>query len=73
RYGEHDITITVRYKDNVRDEIFLNHDATILVKEPSNDNEGELEPTMIVIPIILAIGAGIYIMRRRKKTPIEAS
>ena len=73
RYGEHDITITVRYKDNVRDEIFLNHDATILVKEPSNDNEGDLDSTMIIIPIILAIGAGIYIMRRRKKAAIEAS
>ena len=23
KYGEHDITITVRYKDSVRDEIFL--------------------------------------------------
>ena len=32
-YGEHDITITVRYKDSVRDEIFLTHDATISVNE----------------------------------------
>jgi len=28
---------------------------------------------MIIIPIILAIGAGIYIMRRRKKATIEIS
>jgi len=34
RSGEHDITITVRYKDSTRDEIFLTHDATIFVKEP---------------------------------------
>ena len=73
RYGEHEITITVRYKDSIRDEIFLNHDATILVEEPSNGDEGEFDPTMIVIPVILAIGAGIYIMRRRKKAAIEAS
>jgi len=73
KYGEHDITITVRYKDSVRDEIFLTHDATIFVKEPSNGNEGSLDPTMIIVPIILAIGAGVYIMRRRKKTVIEAS
>jgi len=73
KYGEHDITITVRYKDSVRDEIFLTHDATILVKKPSNGNESSLDPIMIIIPIILVIGAGIYIMRRRKKAAIEAS
>jgi len=73
KYGEHDITITVRYKDSVRDEIFLTHDATIFVKEPSNGNEDGPDSTMIIIPIILAIGAGIYIMRRRKKATIETS
>ena len=73
KYGEHDITITVRYKDSVRDEIFLTHDATIFVKEPSNGNEDGPDTTMIIIPIILAIGAGIYIMRRRKKATIETS
>ncbi len=73
RYGEHDITITVRYKDSVRDEIFLTHDATIFVKEPSNGNEDDPDSTMMIIPIILAIGAGIYIIRRRKKTAIKTS
>ncbi len=73
RYGEHDITVTVRYKDSVRDEIFLTHDATIFVQEPSNGNEDDPDLTMMIIPIILAIGAGIYIMRRRKKTAIETS
>jgi len=73
KYGEHDITITVRYKDSVRDEIFLTHDTTIFVGEPSNDNEGDFDSTMIIIPIILAIGVGIYIMRRRKKVAIETS
>jgi len=73
KYGEHDITITVRYKDSVRDEIFLTHDTTIFVEEPTNDNEGDFNSTMIIIPIILAIGAGIYIMRRRKKAVIETS
>jgi hypothetical protein len=72
KYGEHDITITVRYKDSVRDEIFLKHDATIFVKESSNDEE-EFDSTMIIIPIIIVIGAGIYIMRRRKKAEIKAS
>ncbi len=73
RYGEHDITITVRYKDSVRDEIFLTHDATIFVKESSNDDEGGPDSTMIIIPILLAVGMGIYIIRRRKKAAIKSS
>jgi len=73
RYGEHEITITIRYKDSIRDEIFLTYDTTIFVKEPSNGDGDDPDLTMIVIPIILAMGAGIYIMRRRKKATIKAS
>ena len=73
RSGEHDITITVRYKDSTRDEIFLPHDATIFVKEPSNNDEEGLDPTIIIILIIMAIGAGIYVMRRRKNAIIKTS
>ena len=73
RSGEHDITITVRYKDSTRDEIFLTHDAIIFVKEPSNNDEEGLDPTIIIILIIMAIGAGIYVMRRRKNAIIKTS
>ena len=69
QYGEHDITITVRYKDSVRDEIFLTHDATIFVKELSSDEE-ESDLSLVIIPIIIVIGVGIYLMRRRKKAAI---
>jgi len=73
KYGEHDITITVRYKDSTRDEIFLTSDQTITVPEPSDDNENNIDPTMIVIPIILALGAAFYIIRRRKKPSIQTN
>jgi hypothetical protein len=73
KYGEHDITIIVRYKDSVRDEIFLTHDTTIFVQELSNDNDNSPNFSIIIIPIILAIGVGIYMIRRRKKTAIDAS
>jgi len=69
QYGEHDITITIRYKDSVRDEIFLTHDATIFVKELSSDEE-ESDLSLVIIPIIIVIGVGIYLMRRRKKAAI---
>ena len=73
KYGEHDITITVRYKDSTRDEIFLTYDKTITVSEPSNNDEDTTDPTMLAIPIILVIAAAFYIIRRRKKAAIEAS
>lgn len=73
KYGEHDITITVRYKDGVRDELFVIEDVTIFVNEPSNDDESGLDSTMIIVPVVIAIALGIYIMRRRKKTTIDAS
>lgn len=73
KYGEHDITITVRYKDGVRDELFVIEDTTIFVNEPSNNDESGPDSMMIIIPIIIAIAVGIYIMRRRKKTTINAS
>jgi hypothetical protein len=73
KYGEHDVTITVRYKDGVRDEIFQPRDATIFVKEPSNNDESGPDLTMITIPIIAAIGIGIYIIRRRKKITTPTS
>ena len=66
-YGEHDITITVRYKDGVRDELFVVEDTTIIVNEPTNNDESGPDSSMIIIPVVIAIAAGIYIMRRRKK------
>jgi hypothetical protein len=72
KYGEHDIKIIVRYKDNVRDEIFLPYETTIFVEEPSND-ESEDNTVMIIIPIIIAIVVAIFVMRRRKKEEIENS
>jgi hypothetical protein len=67
KYGEHEIKITVRYKDGVRDEIFLPYETTILVEEPSNNDESEDNTMMIVISIVIAIAVAIFVIRRRKK------
>ena len=71
QYGEHDIKITVRYKDDVREEHFIIHNATIFLEEPSNDGESGDNTMMIVIPIAIAIAGAIFVMRRRKKEEIE--
>jgi hypothetical protein len=72
RYGEHDITITVRYKDVVRDEIFFTYDTTVFVKEVSSDEEST-DSTLAIIPILIIIGVGIYVIRRRKKAAIKTN
>ncbi len=72
-YGEHEVTITVRYKDGIRDEIFLPTDATIFVQEPSSDEESGPDPTMVIIPVVVAAGVGIYVLRRRKKTVAQTN
>ena len=72
-YGEHDVTITVRYKDGIRDEIFLPHDVTIFVEEPTTEDDSGPDASLIIIPIIIVIAAGIYIIRRRKKMAATTS
>ena len=73
RYGEHDIKLTVRYKDNTRDEIFLPYETTITIPKPSDDNNSNDSYQMIVIPVVIAAGIGFYLYRRRKKTKIQTS
>ena len=72
RYGEHDIRLIVRYKDSIRDEIFLIHNATIFVKEPPKIESGN-DLQLIIIPIIIVAAIGVYMIRRRKKSKIQAS
>ncbi|MDX1441557.1 MAG: hypothetical protein R3237_03785 [Nitrosopumilaceae archaeon] len=66
KYGEHEIKITVRYKDNVREETFIPYETTIFVEEPQ-DEEPEDNTFMFIIPVIIAIVVGVIVMRRRKK------
>lgn len=72
RYGEHKIKLTLRYKDSVRDEIFVIHNATIFVKEPPKI-ESVNYSQLIIIPIIIVVAIGIYMIRRRKKSKIQAN
>lgn len=72
RYGEHDIKLTVRYKDSIRDEIFLTHNATIFVKEPPKTESGN-DLQLILIPAVIVVAIGLYMIRRRKKSKMQPS
>jgi len=73
KYGEHEIKITVRYKDSVRDEVLIPYETTIFVKEPTNNNENEDYSFLIIIPIIIGVGIGIVVLRKRQNKKIENS
>lgn len=72
KYGEHDIRITVRYKDALRDENFLTYDTTILIDDSSKNKQSEIDYTQfLIIPIAAGVGAvAISRIRKRKKEQI---
>ena len=72
KYGEHDIKITVRYKDIVRDEVFLPYETNIFVEEPQKDEQSNDNLLMYIIPVAIAIVVGVIVARKRKKE-IETS
>ena len=74
QYGEHDIQITVRYKDDIRDEIFVTHDATIFLEDLSVNNQPEVDYTQfMVIPVIAGIGFFAFTrFRKRRENPQNA-
>ena len=75
RYGEHDIRVTVRYKDSLRDEKFITYDTTILINDPSKSQESEIDYTQWII-LSVAVGVGIVAfsqIRKRKKVETNAS
>lgn len=72
RYGEHDILVTVRYKDDVRDETFLTHETTVFLRDMSadEDSDGGDYTQFVILPVVIA---GLFIFwkirkQRRQKT-----
>ena len=66
QYGEHEIKTIVRYKDDTREEIFVEHIATIFIEEKSKTEGPQFGFEFIIIPIIAAAVGGVYFMRQKK-------
>ena len=75
RYGEHDIKITVRYKDSLRDEHFLTHEITIFVNDPLKNQESEIDYSQwIILPVAAGIGILAFSkIRKRKQEATQSS
>jgi len=67
REGEHEIRITVRYKDSVREEHFVTHDTTIFY-EQIQESDAQFDLMQYSIPIIVIIGGiiGFAVYKKRK-------
>ena len=72
QYGEHDIKIIVRYKDDTRDEIFVEQKDTIFVEKIPDDGESQFDPQIIIIPIVIAVGVTIFLIKRKRKQTVES-
>ena len=72
RYGSHEIKVDVRYKDGIRNETTVTHNATILIPEPMNNNENDTTVTTLLILVALVItGAFVIIKKRKRKSNID--
>ena len=68
RYGEHDVQVTVRYKDTLREEQFVSEEHTVVIPAPpAEQNSG---PDMMLLLMVggpaAGIAAGVVAYRRRR-------
>ena len=66
KYGEHEIQITVRYKDDIREETFLTYETTIFLEDYSNNENSDVDYSQLMILPIIA-GIGFFAFRKFKK------
>jgi len=72
RYGEHDVKISVRYKDSVRDERFEIYETTIFLEDLSdNDESGPDFTSFIALAAVAGIGGIAFTKFRKRKRAQE--
>jgi hypothetical protein len=74
KFGDHDIRIIVRYKDDLRKEHLINHDTTVTLQDTSKKPEPTIADYM---PVVLGVAAAttgfvIYKRKRKKENPITS-
>ena len=75
--GEHDIRITVRYKDSLRNENTISYDTTIFYKGMSKEETSNLPEftPFVILGVLAGIGVLVYtrIKKKNKKTVNQTS
>ena len=68
RYGEHDITITLRYKNSLRDEIFLTQQQTVFINEPVIEETSPVDSGAIAAGIVIvAVIVAVFVITQRRR------
>jgi hypothetical protein len=72
KYGKHDIRITARYKDSLRDETFKTYETTVFIPEPLKDvHESSFDfmsySQFIILGIIAIIGVVSFSQIKKRK------
>ena len=68
QYGEHDVRITVRYKDSLREETFITYDTTIDLEDTTESENSEMDYTQFaIIPIVAVIGIFAFTRVRKRR------
>jgi hypothetical protein len=68
QYGEHEIRITLRYKDDLRNEHLLTHDTTVFLIDTSKQPEPAISDYLLVIVgLAVAAGVGIFVSKKIRK------
>ncbi len=70
KYGEHDIRLTVRYKDSTRDEKFVTYETTITLEEKLTEENNQMDyMQFLAIPIVGIVGYVAYSKLKKRKEP----
>lgn len=72
KYGEHEIRITLRYKDDLRNEHLISHDTTVFLSDTSKQPEPAISDYLLVIVgLAAAASVGVIISKkiRKKENP----
>jgi hypothetical protein len=75
KYGEHKIRITLRYKDDLRNEHLLNYDTTVFLNDVRKKPESSIldyVPILIGVTATVIIGVIISKKIRKKEKPITS-
>lgn len=75
KFGDHKIKITLRYKDDLRNEHLFNYDTTIFLKDTTKKPESTISdyaPSIIGLAITIIVGVIIFKKIRKRKEPIPS-
>ena len=73
RFGEHDIRITIRYKDSLRNENIITHDATIFLRDSEVGKSDFADfSQFIILGVVAGIGGVAFVTIRRRKRKVAS-